>query len=236
MIGRKEIEFSVFARRGVKRDELKAELCKKLNISPASTIIVRIDSGFGSKMSTGIAHSYANEETLKKYESRRLLERLGVVQKEAKAAPPLPGGEAGGEEIGCEHGRRKEGRHRPRRKRRRSSPTRRPRRGAPSAPPGWGPQQQVLLRQVRLLRVQEAGKEVADGHGKRQREALCAQIPLLLRDRRILLALAAVTHLGRRPALSTPTRQHRIHRLFSLLLSFLVVSYLLHKGKKPKGS
>jgi ribosomal protein S24E len=85
-IGRKEIEFSVFADAGVKRDDLKAELCKKLNISPASTIVVRIDSGFGSKMSTGIAHSYNDEATLKKYESRRLLERLGVVEKVAKAA------------------------------------------------------------------------------------------------------------------------------------------------------
>jgi ribosomal protein S24E len=88
-IGRKEIEFSVFTDSGVKRDALKAELCKKLNISPASTIVVRIDSGFGSKMSTGIAHSYASEDDLKRYESRRLLERLGVVQKqEKKAAAP----------------------------------------------------------------------------------------------------------------------------------------------------
>ncbi len=85
-IGRKEIEFSVFADSGVKRDDLKAELCKKLNLSPNSTIIVRIDSGFGSKMSTGIAHSYASEEALKKYENRGLLERLGIIQKEAKAA------------------------------------------------------------------------------------------------------------------------------------------------------
>ena len=85
-IGRKEIEFSVFADAGVKRDELKAELCKKLNVSPTSTIVVRIDPSYGSKMSTGIAHSYQSEEALKKYESRRLLERLGVVQKAEKAA------------------------------------------------------------------------------------------------------------------------------------------------------
>jgi len=89
-IGRKEIAFSVFADSGVKRDDVKAELCKKLNASPTSTIIVRIDSSFGSKMSTGTAHSYENEATLKKYESRRLLERLGVVQKVAKAAAATP--------------------------------------------------------------------------------------------------------------------------------------------------
>ena len=85
-IGRKEIEFSVFADSGVKRDEVKTELCKSLSISPTSTIIVRIDSGFGSKMSTGIAHSYPDEIALKRYESRRLLERLGIVEKVAKVA------------------------------------------------------------------------------------------------------------------------------------------------------
>ncbi len=90
-IGRKEIEFSVFTDAGIKRDALKAELCKKLSLSPQSTIIVKVDSGFGSKMSTGLAHSYADEAMLKKYESRRLLERLGVVEKQAKsAAAPAP--------------------------------------------------------------------------------------------------------------------------------------------------
>ena len=86
VLGRKEIGFSVFSDTGVKRDDLKAELCKTLNISPSATIVVRIDTSFGSRMSTGIAHSYANEEALKKYENRGMLERLGIVQKEAKAA------------------------------------------------------------------------------------------------------------------------------------------------------
>ena len=96
MIGRKEIGFSVFSDTGVKRDALKVELCKTLNISPNSTIIVRIDTGFGSKMSTGIARSYENEDALKRYENRGLLERLGIVQKkDAKpAAPAAPAPEA----------------------------------------------------------------------------------------------------------------------------------------------
>jgi ribosomal protein S24E len=85
-IGRKEITFTVFSDAAVKRDDLKAELCKSLNASPASTIIVRIDSSFGSKSSTGLAHSYATEEALKKYENRGLLERLGIVEKVVKAA------------------------------------------------------------------------------------------------------------------------------------------------------
>lgn len=85
-IGRKEITFSVFSDTAVKRDDLKAELCKSLNASPNSTIVVRIDSSFGSKTSTGIAHSYATEEALKKYENRGLLERLGIIEKVAKVA------------------------------------------------------------------------------------------------------------------------------------------------------
>ena len=60
-IGRKEMEFSVFSESAIKRDELKAEVCKALSASPDSTIIVRVDSGFGSRMSTGIAHSYKSE-------------------------------------------------------------------------------------------------------------------------------------------------------------------------------
>ena len=52
-IGRKEITFSVFDEAGVKRDAVKTEICKSLNLSPNTTIVVKIDSGFGSKMSTG---------------------------------------------------------------------------------------------------------------------------------------------------------------------------------------
>ena len=85
-IKRKEIEFSVFTDTGIKRADLKAELCKKLNISPQATIVVKMESGFGSKSATGVAHSYESEEDLKRYESRRLLERLGVVAKEEKKA------------------------------------------------------------------------------------------------------------------------------------------------------
>ena len=45
-----------------------------------------MDSGFGSKMSTGLAHSYGSEEELKRYENRGLLERLGIIVKEEKKA------------------------------------------------------------------------------------------------------------------------------------------------------
>lgn len=88
-LGRKEIEFSVFSDTAIKRDEVKTELCKKLSASPNSTIVVKINSRFGSKMSTGVAHAYQNEETLKRYENQGLLERLGIVAKaEKKAAAP----------------------------------------------------------------------------------------------------------------------------------------------------
>jgi ribosomal protein S24E len=88
-IGRKEIIFSVFSEKSVKNEEVKVELCKSLNASPNTTIIVRVDSGFGSKMSTGVAHTYKTEADLKRYENRGLLERLGIIEKaEKKAAAP----------------------------------------------------------------------------------------------------------------------------------------------------
>jgi small subunit ribosomal protein S24e len=89
-IGRKEIEFSVLDVSGTKRDAVKVELCKKANLDPKATIIVRINNSFGSMATTGTAHSYTSEEALKRYESRHLLERLGIVPKAANANAPSP--------------------------------------------------------------------------------------------------------------------------------------------------
>lgn len=80
-IGRKEIEFSLMLSSGAKRADIKTELCKKANLDPKATIIVRMDNGFGSTSSNGIAHSYQSEGELKRFESRPLLERLGIVEK-----------------------------------------------------------------------------------------------------------------------------------------------------------
>ncbi len=72
LLKRKEISFSVVQDGGtVNKAELSKELCKKLNLHPESTIITRIDQGYGMKGSTGIAHAYQTKEMLEKYEPRK---------------------------------------------------------------------------------------------------------------------------------------------------------------------
>lgn len=85
LLNRKEIRFSVEQSGStVTRMEVAKELCKRLNLSPEGTIIVRIDQGFGKKESSGLAHSYENRETLEKYESKSQLGK--GVKKGAKEA------------------------------------------------------------------------------------------------------------------------------------------------------
>ena len=85
LLNRKEIRFSVMQDSStVEREAVKREICKKLNLSPDSTIVVRIDQKFGGRESSGIAHSYGTKELLDKYESKKLLAKIG--KKEAKAS------------------------------------------------------------------------------------------------------------------------------------------------------
>lgn len=93
LMSRKEIRFSVDQDGSTaSRDMLTKEICKKLNLNPDFTIIVRIDQGFGKKESTGTAHSYDSKEMLEKYEPKHLLTRIGKKaakgkKEEAAAAP-----------------------------------------------------------------------------------------------------------------------------------------------------
>ncbi|MGI0100846.1 MAG: 30S ribosomal protein S24e [Candidatus Micrarchaeaceae archaeon] len=74
---RKEILFSIEGSAGTtRRNDVKAEICKRLNLSPEYTIVVRIDQGFGSKKSTGVAHSYDSKETMETYEQKHVLARV----------------------------------------------------------------------------------------------------------------------------------------------------------------
>lgn len=85
LLGRREITFSVEQDSSTpsKKDIVK-EVCKKLNLSPESTIIVKIDQGFGTKQSSGLAHSYESKAAMEKSEPKHLLTRLG---KSAAAEP-----------------------------------------------------------------------------------------------------------------------------------------------------
>jgi ribosomal protein S24E len=85
---RREIEFYVIQTdRTPQRDEVKREVCKKLNLSPDSTLVVSLNQTFGVKRSRGIIHSYQNADVMKSNENAYLFERHERrVKKLAKAA------------------------------------------------------------------------------------------------------------------------------------------------------
>ncbi len=85
-IGRKEIKFSILESNTTpSKEAVKQALCKKLNVSPDSTIIVRIDQQFGAKQGKGIAHSYKDAQSLKKFEPDYFAERTEKKAKKAAA-------------------------------------------------------------------------------------------------------------------------------------------------------
>lgn len=89
LLGRKEITFSVDQENStVRRDALTKELCKKLSLSPESTIVVTISQGFGNKQSTGVAHSYSTKEMLEKYEPKHVLARIAKKSAKKEGAEP----------------------------------------------------------------------------------------------------------------------------------------------------
>ncbi len=91
LLNRKEIEFSVDQESSTaNRTDLTKELCKKLNLSPESTLIVRIDQGFGKKESRGMAHSYQTKEALERYEPKHILERISKKAGKKAAAEEKP--------------------------------------------------------------------------------------------------------------------------------------------------
>ena len=77
------------------KEEIKKEVCKKLNLHPDATIVVSVEQKYGAMQSTCVLHSYKDAELLKKFEPDYLVKRQ---QKESKAAK----GEA--EEKGSEEG------------------------------------------------------------------------------------------------------------------------------------
>ncbi len=99
LLSRREIKFAVEDQSStVDRYELTKEICKRLNLNPEFTLVVRIDQGFGRKKCSGMAHSYKNRELLERYEPAHLLSRIkkGAEKRktndktqEAQAAEPI---------------------------------------------------------------------------------------------------------------------------------------------------
>ena len=49
------------------RDEIREGVCKKLNLSPDTFDIIRIDQGYGLRESEIVAHSYKSKESMEKF-------------------------------------------------------------------------------------------------------------------------------------------------------------------------
>ncbi len=65
LLNRKEISFQViYSGKTPSKEELKVILCKTLNLSPSTTVIVNVSQVFGVMNSSVLAHSYAHEKDM----------------------------------------------------------------------------------------------------------------------------------------------------------------------------
>ncbi len=84
VVGRREIDFYVMQEsRTPSIGEVKVEICKKLNLSPDSTVITNLSQSFGARQSRGSARSYPSVEAMKRFEKGFLFNRI---EKKAKKA------------------------------------------------------------------------------------------------------------------------------------------------------
>lgn len=76
VLNRREIGFSIDKQSGTpNKSEISKEVCKKLNLDPECTVVVKVDQEFGRKTSTGIIHSYESKELLQKHAPKHILDR-----------------------------------------------------------------------------------------------------------------------------------------------------------------
>ncbi len=84
LLKRREIAFSLgYTDKTPQKDAVKEEICKKLGLNPASTVIIKIEQLYGGKRSACVAHSYESEEAMK-IEAKYLFERHGKKEHAAK--------------------------------------------------------------------------------------------------------------------------------------------------------
>ncbi len=68
------------------RDEIKEGVCKKLNLSPDTFEIIRIDQGYGMRESEIVAHSYRSKESMERF-ARKAKSKGGAPAPAAAAKP-----------------------------------------------------------------------------------------------------------------------------------------------------
>ena len=95
VMNRREVEFFIIQDdKTPSKEDVKREICKKLNLNPEFTVVVSIGQTFGTRQSVALAHSYPNAETMKRQERGYLFERV-----EAKARKAAKRAAAGGAEA-----------------------------------------------------------------------------------------------------------------------------------------
>lgn len=90
LMHRKEVVFAIIGEPSVKADRVKAEVCKLEGISPDTAVVSRIDQEYGSLRQKGVVHAYESAGFMKRFESRPVLERAGIIEKKAKAKKAAP--------------------------------------------------------------------------------------------------------------------------------------------------
>ncbi len=99
MLQRREISFVALQDSSTPpREEVKKEICKKLNLDPELTVLVAVRQEFGLKRSSGKVHTYKTKQQLEASEPKYLMARFAkkAAKKEAAAtqeAPPQEKGE-----------------------------------------------------------------------------------------------------------------------------------------------
>ena len=68
------------------RDEIRESVCKKLNLSPETFDIIRIDQEYGIQESEIVAYSYKSKESMDKF-AKRKKEKAGAAPAPAAAKP-----------------------------------------------------------------------------------------------------------------------------------------------------
>ena len=81
LLGRRDIEFNVVQDGSTpSKNEIKAELCKKLNLNPDSVIVVKVDQSTGVRQGHGFAHAYPSKEMIEKSEPVYLVNRMNGIK------------------------------------------------------------------------------------------------------------------------------------------------------------
>ncbi len=91
LLSRREIKFYAVGYDATpSRDALRAELCRKLGLSPDATIVTSIGQDFGLKRSSCVAHSYKSAADMQRLEPKHLMARISGEKKEKPKEKKAP--------------------------------------------------------------------------------------------------------------------------------------------------